>query len=76
MATMQSRSVRRREDVRLLTGRGSYSADQLPPGMLHAVPADVPLSLEIPMQALARTMPAIPRTRQMLDKTRRLLASL
>ena len=37
MATMQSRSVRRREDVRLLTGRGNYSADQQPPGMLHAV---------------------------------------
>ena len=37
MATMQSRSVRRREDVRLLTGRGNYSADQHPPGMLHAV---------------------------------------
>ena len=37
MATMQSRSVRRREDVRLLTGGGNYSADQRPPGMLHAV---------------------------------------
>ena len=37
MATMQSRSVRRREDVRLLTGRGNYSADQHPPRMLHAV---------------------------------------
>ena len=37
MATLQSRSVRRREDVRLLTGRGNYSADPHPPGMLHAV---------------------------------------
>ena len=37
MATMQSRSVRRREDVRLLTGSGNYSADPHPPGMLHAV---------------------------------------
>jgi carbon-monoxide dehydrogenase large subunit len=37
MANMQSRSVRRREDVRLLTGKGNYSADPQPPGMLHAV---------------------------------------
>ena len=37
MATVQSRSVRRREDVRLLTGKGNYSADPNPPGMLHAV---------------------------------------
>ena len=36
MATLQSRSVRRREDVRLLTGKGNYSADAQPPGMLHA----------------------------------------
>ena len=37
MATMQSRSVRRREDVRLLTGKGNYSADPHPDRMLHAV---------------------------------------
>ncbi len=37
MATMQSRSVRRREDMRLLTGNGNYSADPHPDGMLHAV---------------------------------------
>jgi carbon-monoxide dehydrogenase large subunit len=37
MATLKSRSVRRREDVRLLTGRGRYAADQHPPGMLQAV---------------------------------------
>ena len=36
MATLQSRSVRRREDVRLLTGKGNYSADAQPAGMLHA----------------------------------------
>ncbi len=57
---------------RLMPGDGGLDLA----GMLRAVPADVPLSLEIPMQALARSMPAIPRTRQMLDKTRRLLASL
>jgi carbon-monoxide dehydrogenase large subunit len=37
MATMQTKSVRRREDARLLTGKGNYSADPSPPGMLHAV---------------------------------------
>ena len=37
MATLQSRSVRRREDVRLLTGKGNYAADPQTPGMLHAV---------------------------------------
>jgi sugar phosphate isomerase/epimerase len=57
---------------RLMPGDGGLDLA----GMLRAVPADVPLSLEIPMQALTRSMPAMPRTRQMLDKTRRLLASL
>jgi len=37
MAMLQSRSVRRREDVRLLTGKGNYSADPNPPGLLYAV---------------------------------------
>jgi carbon-monoxide dehydrogenase large subunit len=37
MSTLQSRSVRRREDVRLLTGKGNYSADPHPAGMLQAV---------------------------------------
>ena len=44
--------------------------------MLRAVPRDVPLSLEIPMQALTRTLPAVPRTRQMLEKARLLLDAL
>jgi aerobic carbon-monoxide dehydrogenase large subunit len=37
MPNLQSRSVRRREDVRLLTGKGNYSADPHPPGILEAV---------------------------------------
>src|SRR5215471_3048992 len=37
MATLQSRSVRRREDVRLLSGKGNYSADPNPRRLLHAV---------------------------------------
>jgi sugar phosphate isomerase/epimerase len=45
-------------------------------GMLRALPPDLPIGLEIPMETLARSVPAVERTRQMLAKTRRLLASL
>ncbi|MDR3536597.1 MAG: xanthine dehydrogenase family protein molybdopterin-binding subunit [Acetobacteraceae bacterium] len=37
MATMEQKSVRRREDSRLLTGRGNYVADARPDGLLVAV---------------------------------------
>jgi aerobic carbon-monoxide dehydrogenase large subunit len=37
MATLQAKSVRRREDLRLLTGKGNYAADAAPPGLLTAV---------------------------------------
>src|SRR5690348_12042952 len=37
MATLQAKSVRRREDVRLLAGKGNYAADGAPPGTLTAV---------------------------------------
>jgi len=37
MATFQAKSVRRREDVRLLTGKGNYAADGAPSGTLTAV---------------------------------------
>ncbi|HEX4366593.1 MAG TPA: xanthine dehydrogenase family protein molybdopterin-binding subunit [Rhodopila sp.] len=37
MATIQAKSVRRREDVRLLTGQGNYAADAAPGGMAVAV---------------------------------------
>ena len=37
MATMQTKSVRRREDVRLLTGQGNYTADAAPAGMAVAI---------------------------------------
>ncbi|MFO1023869.1 MAG: xanthine dehydrogenase family protein molybdopterin-binding subunit [Acetobacteraceae bacterium] len=37
MATFEAKSVRRREDVRLLTGKGNYAADGAPPGTLTAV---------------------------------------
>lgn len=45
-------------------------------GMLRAVPRDVPLSIEIPMQSLSNALAAAPRTRQMLEKARRLLETL
>ena len=37
MSTLESRSVRRREDQRLLTGGGNYASDAQRPGMLHAI---------------------------------------
>ncbi|HEY8290173.1 MAG TPA: molybdopterin cofactor-binding domain-containing protein, partial [Acetobacteraceae bacterium] len=37
MTTLQTRSVRRREDEHLLTGQGNYVGDAHPPGMLVAV---------------------------------------
>jgi sugar phosphate isomerase/epimerase len=56
-------------------------AERLMPGdggldlraMLDAVSRELPLSLEIPMQTLARTVPGVERARRMLAKTRRLL---
>jgi sugar phosphate isomerase/epimerase len=57
---------------RLMPGDGGLDLA----GILRAVPADLPIGLEIPMEALARIVPAVERTRQMLAKTRRLLASL
>lgn len=57
---------------RLMPGDGGLDLA----GILRALPADLPLSLEIPMNALAKRMPAPERARQMLDKARRLLGSL
>jgi sugar phosphate isomerase/epimerase len=57
---------------RLMPGDGGLDLT----GILRALPADLPIGLEIPMETLARTAPAVERTKQMLAKTRRLLASL
>ena len=57
---------------RLMPGDGGLDLR----GMLRAAPRDVPISLEIPMQELARSMPARERARQMLAKTRALLESI
>ncbi len=37
MATIQTKSVRRREDLRLITGQGNYTADAAPAGMAVAI---------------------------------------
>jgi sugar phosphate isomerase/epimerase len=45
-------------------------------GLLRAVPRDLPLSVEVPMHTLARTVPATERARRALAATRRVLAQL
>ena len=45
-------------------------------GLLRAVPRDLPLSVEIPMHTLARTVDATERARRALAATRRVLAQL
>jgi sugar phosphate isomerase/epimerase len=57
---------------RLFPGEGGL--DLL--GLLRAVPRDLPLSLEVPMQTLARTLGATERARRALAATRRVLAQL
>jgi sugar phosphate isomerase/epimerase len=57
---------------RLMPGDGGLDLK----GILRGVPKDLPLSLEIPMEALTKTVPAVARTKEMLAKARRLLESL
>lgn len=57
---------------RLMPGDGGLDLR----GILRALPPDLPLSLEIPMDTLAKTVPAVERTRRMLAKARQVLASL
>lgn len=57
---------------RLMPGDGGLDLK----GIVRALPAGLPLSLEIPMDTLARTVPARERTRQMLAKARHLLVTL
>ena len=45
-------------------------------GILRALPSDLPLSLEIPMEELAKTVGAVERARRALAATRNLLQSL
>jgi len=46
------------------------------PGILRALPRDLPIGLEVPMTALARTVPAVERARRVLAATRALLHKL
>ena len=57
---------------RLFPGEGGL--DLL--GLLRAVPADLPLSVEVPKRALARTVGAVQRARLALAATQALLARL
>jgi sugar phosphate isomerase/epimerase len=54
---------------RLMPGDGGLDLE----GMLRGMPKHIPVSLEIPMQTLSRTLSAVERTSQMLAKARRLL---
>lgn len=45
-------------------------------GLLKAMPAGLPISLEIPTHTLARTVPAVERARRALAATQRVLAQL
>lgn len=57
---------------RLMPGDGGLDLR----GIVRALPADLPLSIEIPMDTLAKTVPARERTKRMLAKARALLASI
>ena len=57
---------------RLMPGDGGLDLK----GLLRALPPDIPISLEVPMQTLSATVPVLQRSRRMLEKTRQLLANL
>lgn len=57
---------------RLLPGEGGLDLK----GILRAVPAQTPISIEIPQEELAKTMPAVERARRAAAATRNLIASL
>jgi sugar phosphate isomerase/epimerase len=57
---------------RLMPGDGGLDLQAL----LRALPPHIPISLEVPMQALSATVPVLERSRRMLEKTRALLARL
>lgn len=55
---------------RLFPGEGGIDL----PGLLRAVPRDLPLSVEVPTLALSKTVNAVERARRALAATRRVLA--
>ncbi|MBN8872745.1 MAG: sugar phosphate isomerase/epimerase [Rhodospirillales bacterium] len=57
---------------RLFPGEGALDLA----GMLTALPADIPISIEVPRETLARTVPAEERARRAREATEALLARL
>lgn len=57
---------------RLLPGEGGLDLA----GILRAIAPDTPISIEIPQEALAKTVPAVERARRALEATHRLLGTL
>lgn len=64
--------LRQARSDRLLPGEGALDLR----GILRSVPADTPISLEVPQEALVRTVPAVERARRALEATKSLVASL
>jgi sugar phosphate isomerase/epimerase len=64
--------LRQARAERLLPGEGGLDLR----GILRAVPGDTPISIEIPQEALAKTVPAVVRARRALEASHRLLDSL
>ncbi|MEA2740351.1 MAG: aerobic carbon-monoxide dehydrogenase large subunit, partial [Acetobacteraceae bacterium] len=61
-AAIQAKSVRRREDLRLLTGQGNYAADAAPAGMAVAIFLRSPYAharIERIDTAAARSVPGV-----------------
>jgi sugar phosphate isomerase/epimerase len=57
---------------RLMPGDGALDLA----GILRALPANLPLGMEVPMESLSRRLGAVDRARAILDKARALLDSL
>ena len=57
---------------RMIPGEGGLDL----PGLLRALPRDLPIGIEVPMAALARTVGAVERARRLLAATQALLRRL
>lgn len=64
--------LRQARAERLLPGDGGLDLA----GIVRAVAADTPISIEIPQEELAKTVPAVERARRAVAATRKLLESL
>lgn len=62
--------LRQARSDRLLPGEGGLDLT----GILRNVPPGTPISLEVPQDSIARTVPAVERARRALEATQRLLA--